>query len=135
MKSDSPYSFRFNEMVRPGRLELPISWFVAIGAKTLNVLFGVAYGLETPFFRQLATPNPRPKTELCRTFTDHFMSSNCSIRKAKFGFSEPTSWYRTMAVRKSKPLNWLKIPCAARSPNALPFALQRVSQKRCVRLA
>jgi hypothetical protein len=65
----------------------------------LNALFGVAYGLETPFFPQLAALNPAPKTELYRTCTDHFMSSNCSIRKAKFGFSEPTSWSRTMAVR------------------------------------
>ncbi len=36
----------------------------------LNVLFGVAYELETPFFPQLAAPNPAPKTELSRTCTD-----------------------------------------------------------------
>jgi hypothetical protein len=28
----------------------------------LNVLFGVAYELETPFFPQLAAPNSAPKT-------------------------------------------------------------------------
>jgi len=32
----------------------------------LNALFGVAYGLETPFFPQLAAPNVAPKTELYR---------------------------------------------------------------------
>jgi hypothetical protein len=50
-------------MARPGGLELPTFWFVAIGVKMLNALFGVAYELETPFFPQLAAPNPAPKTE------------------------------------------------------------------------
>ena len=36
----------------------------------LNALFGVAYGLETPFFTQLAAPNLAPKTELYRTCTE-----------------------------------------------------------------
>ncbi len=35
----------------------------------LNALFGVAYGLETPFFPQLAAPNLAPRTELYRTCT------------------------------------------------------------------
>ena len=30
----------------------------------LNALFALAYGLETPFFPQLAAPNLAPKTEL-----------------------------------------------------------------------
>jgi len=34
----------------------------------LTALFGVAYGLETPFFTQLAAPNVAPKTELYRTW-------------------------------------------------------------------
>jgi hypothetical protein len=33
----------------------------------LTALFGVAYGLETPFFPQLAAPNVAPKTESYRT--------------------------------------------------------------------
>src|SRR5882762_9482743 len=53
-------------MVRPERLELPAFWFVANGVNMLNALFGVAYGLETPFFPQLAAPNVAPKTELYR---------------------------------------------------------------------
>ena len=48
----------------------------------LNVLFGFAYGLETPFFPQLAAPNLAPKTEVYRTCTEHFMTS---IQKAEFG--------------------------------------------------
>jgi hypothetical protein len=64
VKSNSSYSFQFNEMARQGGLELPTFWFVAIGVKMLNALFGVAYELETPFFPQLAAPNPAPKAEL-----------------------------------------------------------------------
>jgi hypothetical protein len=33
----------------------------------LNVLFGVAYRLETPFFPHLTAPNLAPKTALFRT--------------------------------------------------------------------
>src|SRR5882762_474474 len=73
--------FYLLEVVRPGGLELPTFWFVAIRVKMLNALFGVAYGLETPFFPQLAAPNSAPKTELNRTCTEHFM---CSFRKAEF---------------------------------------------------
>ena len=73
VKSDSSYSFRFNEMARPGGLELPTFWFVAIRVKMLNALFGVAYGLETPFFPQLAAPNPAPKTESYRTGSEPVM--------------------------------------------------------------
>src|SRR5580700_7306152 len=79
-------------MARPGGLELPTFWFVAIRVKMLTALFGLAYGLETPFFPHLPAPNPAPKTELYRICTDHFMSS---IRKAEFDFGEPTSWSRT----------------------------------------
>jgi hypothetical protein len=49
----------------------------------LNALFGVAYGLETPFFPQLPAPNLAPKNELDRTRTDHITSF---IRKAEFDF-------------------------------------------------
>ena len=52
------------EVARPGGLELPTFWFVAIRVKMLNALFGVAYELKTPFFPQLAAPSPAPKTEL-----------------------------------------------------------------------
>ena len=72
-------------MVRPGGLELPTFWFVAIRVKMLNALFGVAYGLDTPFFPQLAAPNLAPKTELNRTCPEHFMYS---FRKAEFDFGE-----------------------------------------------
>jgi len=58
------------KVVRPGGLELPTFWFVAIRVKMLTALFGVAYGLETPFFTQLAAPNLAPKTELYRTCTE-----------------------------------------------------------------
>ena len=51
----------------PGGFELPTFWFVANGVKMLNALFGVAYGLETPFFPQLAAPNLEPKTDSYRT--------------------------------------------------------------------
>jgi hypothetical protein len=51
-------------MARPGGLELPTFWFVAIRVKMLTALFGVAYGLETPFFAHLAAPNVAPKPEL-----------------------------------------------------------------------
>jgi hypothetical protein len=50
----------------------------------LNALFGVAYGLETPFFPHLAAPND-PKPSYIETCTEHFMSS---IRKAEFGLGE-----------------------------------------------
>jgi hypothetical protein len=56
-------------MVRPGGFELPAFWFVANGVKMLNALFGVAYGLETPFFPQLAAPNLAPKPDQHRTRT------------------------------------------------------------------
>jgi len=72
-------------VVRPGGFELPAFWFVANGVKMLNALFGVAYGLETPFFPQLAAPNPAPKTDSYRTCTGYFIGS---IRKAEFGLGE-----------------------------------------------
>ena len=49
-------------MSRPGGLELPTFWFVAIRVKMLNAPFGVAYGLETPFFPQLVHPMLHPKS-------------------------------------------------------------------------
>jgi hypothetical protein len=51
----------------------------------LNALFGVAYGLQTPFFPQLAAPNLAPKTEQHRTRTVHFI---VSVPKAAFGLAE-----------------------------------------------
>jgi hypothetical protein len=47
----------------------------------LNALFGVAYGLETPFFTQLAAPKLAPKTNPYR----HFMlqSEKPSSARAK----------------------------------------------------
>jgi|SRR5580692_334962 hypothetical protein len=50
------------KVARPGGLELPTFWFVAIGVKMLIALFGVAYESETPFFPHLAAPNLAPKT-------------------------------------------------------------------------
>ena len=52
----------------------------------LNALFGVAYGLETPFFTELAAPNA-PKTKPYR----HFIGS---IRKAEFRSGERILNYR-----------------------------------------
>jgi hypothetical protein len=52
--------------MRPGGFALPAFWFVANGVKMLNALFGVAYGLETPFFPQLIAPNLAPKTDSYR---------------------------------------------------------------------
>ena len=43
MKSNSPYSFPFNEMARPGRLELPTLCLEAMQYKTLSAAAGVAY--------------------------------------------------------------------------------------------
>jgi hypothetical protein len=60
-------AFLLRKVARPGGLELPTFWFVAIGVQMLTALFGVAYGLETPFFPQLAAPNVAPKTESYRT--------------------------------------------------------------------
>jgi hypothetical protein len=61
--------------VRPGGFELPAFWFVANGVKMLTALFGVVYGLETPFFPQLPASNLAPKTEQHRNRTVHFMGS------------------------------------------------------------
>ena len=103
-KSDSSYSFRFNEMARPGGLELPTFWFVAIRVKLLNVLFGVAYGLETPFFPQLAAPNVAPKTELYRnlyrTLHEFNPKRKSRVRLGRRDFEPPTSWSRTMGTMK-----------------------------------
>ena len=72
-------------MVRPGGFELPTFWFVANGVKMLNALFGVAYGLETLFFLQLAAPNLAPKIDPYRTCTVYFIDS---IRKVEFDLGE-----------------------------------------------
>ena len=42
-KSDSSYSFQFNEMARPGRLELPTLCLEGTQYKTLSAASGVAY--------------------------------------------------------------------------------------------
>jgi hypothetical protein len=68
VKSDSSYSFRFHEMARPERLELPTLWFEANGVRTLTALLGVAYGPETPFFPHLAALNLAPKIPKLRFF-------------------------------------------------------------------
>ena len=71
-------------MVRPGGFELPTFWFVANGVKMLNALFGVAYGLETPFFPHLAAPNSAPKTEMYRPL--HEFNPTSRIRASAKGF-------------------------------------------------
>jgi hypothetical protein len=43
VKSDSSYSFRFNEMARPAGLEPAAPWFEDIQYKTLSAGAGVAY--------------------------------------------------------------------------------------------
>jgi hypothetical protein len=69
-------------MVRPGGFELPTFWFVANGVKMSNALFGVAYGLETPFFPQLAAPNLAPKTDSYRTRTVGARTDEGSVNHA-----------------------------------------------------
>ncbi len=73
-------------MARPGGLELPTFWFVANGVEMLNALFGVAYGVETPFFPQLAAPNIAPNTGLYRIrklTRDLFQLPDSSTRNAR----------------------------------------------------
>jgi hypothetical protein len=77
------------KVARPGGLELPTFWFVAIRVKMLNALFGVAYGLETPFFPQLAAPNVAPKTELCRTCPDR--SESPFFDSLSYGMADESS--------------------------------------------
>jgi len=48
----------------PGGTRTPDLLVRSHGVNMLNALFAVAYGLETPFFPQLAAPNLAPKTEL-----------------------------------------------------------------------
>jgi hypothetical protein len=43
VKGDSSYSFQFNEMARPGRLELPALCLEGTQYKTLSAASGVAY--------------------------------------------------------------------------------------------
>jgi hypothetical protein len=52
VKIDSSYSFHFNEMARPGRLELPTLCLEATQYKTLSAASGVAYEEE----RHLSRP-------------------------------------------------------------------------------
>src|ERR1700674_1783554 len=75
------------KVVRPGGLELPTFWFVANGVNMLNALFGVAYGLETPFFPQLAALNVAPKTELyrIRKLTNDLFQLSRRSRRSKVG--------------------------------------------------
>jgi hypothetical protein len=50
----------------------------------LNALFGVAYGLETPFFPQLTAPNVAPKTEIeLVPYTPYVQSEKPSTARAK----------------------------------------------------
>ncbi len=100
------------KVVRPGGLELPTFWFVAIRVKMLTALFGVAYGLETPFFPQLAAPNLAPKTELYRTCTEHFMSS---IRKAEFGHAVTASPSTCPNTSRSIRSSW-RVPAGDGQP-------------------
>ncbi len=78
----------------------------------LNALFGVAYGLDTPFFPHLAAPNLAPKTELYRTCTEHFMSS---IRKADFGHAVTAS-PSTAPIRLGPfgPVGWFRLAIVGR---------------------
>jgi hypothetical protein len=79
--------------VRPGGFELPAFWFAANGVKMLNALFGVGYGLETPFFPQLTAPNVAPKTELYRAWFVLFIRSNPNsrVRLGRNDFAPPIS--------------------------------------------
>src|SRR6266481_6245623 len=88
------------------------SGYHAIGVKMLNALFGVAYGLDTPFFPHLAAPNLAPKTELYRTCTEHFMSS---IRKADFGHAVTAS-PSTAPIRLGPfgPVGWFRLAIVGR---------------------
>ncbi len=50
----------------------------------LNALFGVAYGLETPFFPQLTAPNVAPKTDIEPVpYTPYIQSEKPSTARAK----------------------------------------------------
>jgi len=70
----------------PEGLELPTFWFVVNGVKMLNALFGVAYGLGTPFFPQLAAPKSCTQNRIISNL--HRMST---IRKAEFGHAATAS--------------------------------------------
>ena len=67
----------------------------------LNALFGVAYGLETPFFPQLPAPNLAPKTEQHRNRTVHFIGSIVKPRSnwPKKSFEPPISKFRTLNTK------------------------------------
>ena len=67
----------------------------------LNALFGVAYGLETPFFPQLPAPNLAPKTEQHRNRTVHFIGSIVKPRSGwpKKSFEPPISKFRAMNTK------------------------------------
>ena len=53
-------------MARPGGTRTPDPLVRSHGVNMLNALFGVAYGVETPFFPQLAAANIAPNTGLYR---------------------------------------------------------------------
>jgi hypothetical protein len=112
-------------MVRPGGCELPTFWFVANGVKILNALFGVAYGLETPFFPQLAAPNPAPKTNSYRTRTVYFIGS---IRKADDHDKDPIETYTNSALRQVIHFAGVRRFGEERDANRAP--IDRVSQMR-----
>ena len=90
---------RFSELIDDS---LRAFWFVAIRVKMLNAPFGVAYGLETPFFPHLAAPNLAPKTELYRNLyrTLHEFNPKSRVRLGRKDFEPPTSWSRTMGTMK-----------------------------------
>jgi hypothetical protein len=74
-------------MVRPGGFELPTFWFVANGVKILNALFGVAYGLETPFLHSISC------TQSCtqnRLISNSYLILHRFNPKAKFGLTATT---------------------------------------------
>ena len=99
-------------MVRPGGLELPAFWFVANGVNMLNALFGVAYGLETPFFPQLAAPNLAPKTELYRTGNRTLHEFNPKSRVRPCCYSEP---FNSPNTSRSIRFSW-RVPAGDGQP-------------------
>jgi hypothetical protein len=56
VKSDSSYSFRFNEMARPAGLEPAAPWFEDIQYKILSAAAGVAYRGTRHLSRSWAGP-------------------------------------------------------------------------------
>src|SRR6267378_2311155 len=55
-KSDSSYSFQFNEMARPGRLELPTLCLEAIRTTLPNLARGVANRMDSASWDKFSQP-------------------------------------------------------------------------------